>query len=297
MSKIRREINRILYYYKVYKNFINVILDILKKKELIYIVLKNGQEGLCKKRTVQVLVDLAQLGFNIINVSCKDSYYDKALICREICLWVRTNIGADVFHIVEIFGQEIYGKSFKGTVIDVGASNADSSIYFVIRGAERVIALEPFPESYELARENIKLNKLEEKIILLPYALTSNEGVIEFNVSSDHPNANSTNPSTEVYKFGIKFNTKIKVPTITLKTLVYKYNLNKIYLLKMDCEGCEYEVIRKMPIEILEKIENIILEFHNYPQDIPEILRKAGFETRYENKGIGILKANRKCIY
>ncbi|WOE50983.1 hypothetical protein RQ359_000215 [Sulfuracidifex metallicus DSM 6482 = JCM 9184] len=52
MSKIRREINRILYYYKVYKNFINVILDILKKKELINIVLKNGQEGLCKKRTV-----------------------------------------------------------------------------------------------------------------------------------------------------------------------------------------------------------------------------------------------------
>ncbi|WOE50982.1 hypothetical protein [Sulfuracidifex metallicus] len=47
---------------------------------------------------------------------------------------MRTNIGADVFHIVEIFGQEIYGKSFKGTVIDVGASNADSSIYFVIRG-------------------------------------------------------------------------------------------------------------------------------------------------------------------
>jgi len=35
------------------------------------------------------------------------------------------------------------------------------------------LALKPDPESYALAEENVKVNKLEEKVILLPAALSS----------------------------------------------------------------------------------------------------------------------------
>jgi len=39
------------------------------------------------------------------------------------------------------------------TVIDIGANIADSSIYFAIRGAKKVIALEPFQKTMKWQRE------------------------------------------------------------------------------------------------------------------------------------------------
>lgn len=46
-------------------------------------------------------------------------------------------------------------------VVDVGANIADSSIYFTHNGAKQVIALEPFARNYELAKQNIILNKMK----------------------------------------------------------------------------------------------------------------------------------------
>ena len=53
------------------------------------------------------------------------------------------------------------------TVIDIGANIADSSIYFCLKNAKKVIALEPFQYSYNYALQNIILNELSDKIILL----------------------------------------------------------------------------------------------------------------------------------
>ncbi|MCC6017275.1 MAG: FkbM family methyltransferase, partial [Desulfurococcaceae archaeon] len=47
-------------------------------------------------------------------------------------------------------------------VVDVGAFIGDSSIYFALRGARRVIAVEPHPEAYKVMVENIRLNGLED---------------------------------------------------------------------------------------------------------------------------------------
>ena len=47
-------------------------------------------------------------------------------------------------------------------VIDIGADIADSSIYFAMIGAKKVIALEPFPKNFEVAQKNITLNGFNE---------------------------------------------------------------------------------------------------------------------------------------
>lgn len=54
---------------------------------------------------------------------------------------------------------------------------------------------------------------------------------------------------------GIKFDQKIKVSMTTLASLIQKYNIDKVYLLKMDCEGCEYAILRDLPAEVLNKID------------------------------------------
>jgi predicted RNA methylase len=38
-------------------------------------------------------------------------------------------------------------------VIDIGVNIADSSIYFALKGADKVIAIEPFPRNYETAKK------------------------------------------------------------------------------------------------------------------------------------------------
>lgn len=56
-------------------------------------------------------------------------------------------------------------------VIDVGAYIGDSAIYFVRRGARKVICFEPHPLLYRYLIENIKLNKCEDKVVALNYAI------------------------------------------------------------------------------------------------------------------------------
>jgi hypothetical protein len=50
-------------------------------------------------------------------------------------------------------------------VVDVGAFVGDSPIYFALKGARKVIAIEPHPEAYVEMLENTKLNNLENIII------------------------------------------------------------------------------------------------------------------------------------
>ena len=47
-------------------------------------------------------------------------------------------------------------------VIDIGVNNSDSPIYFCLQGASKVIALEPQPQNYNVAKTNIQLNALSD---------------------------------------------------------------------------------------------------------------------------------------
>jgi tRNA G37 N-methylase Trm5 len=51
------------------------------------------------------------------------------------------------------------------TVVDVGAYIGDSSIYFALKGAKRVIAIEPCPKAFKEMLDNIRLNNLEDVIV------------------------------------------------------------------------------------------------------------------------------------
>lgn len=68
-----------------------------------------------------------------------------------------------------IFLEDEYGYfDLKGKiVVDVGANIADSTVYFAKNGARKVIALEPIKKNYDMAMENLKLNELQNQVVLL----------------------------------------------------------------------------------------------------------------------------------
>ncbi len=114
-----------------------------------------------------------------------------------------------------------------------------------------MFALEPYLESYNLGISNIKLNNLENKIVILPIALSDQDGETEFYISKNNPNANSLNPSEYIVKNRrIDFNLKKVINTVSISTLMEKYRINEVSLLKMDCEGCEYAVLKSLDTEI-----------------------------------------------
>ena len=51
------------------------------------------------------------------------------------------------------------------TIIDIGACTGDTSIYFALKGAKKIIAVEPFPNNFEILKKNIQENKFDELII------------------------------------------------------------------------------------------------------------------------------------
>ena len=141
----------------------------------------------------------------------------------------------------EVFVQEVYKADFKNkVVIDVGAYLGESAIYFAINGAKKVIALEPDEENYKLALMNIKENGLDNKIVLLNNALAPKEGVINLYRYISSPNGSSIDLNNMV-KLNDEFLVK-QVEAITLDQL-RKMASERIGLLKLDCEGCEYSVL------------------------------------------------------
>jgi len=157
----------------------------------------------------------------------------------------------------------VYGR----TVVDIGANIADSSIYFAICGADKVIAVEPFPKNYEWAKKNIQVNNLSDKIILLLAACTSKLGNI------------TVNPETfGGHQILTEYERGVKISTITLENILDTYNLNSA-VLKMDCEGCEYDVIKSSPVYVLQKFSHIEIEYHDGYNALKKKLEKANFEV------------------
>ena len=194
---------------------------------------------------------------------------------------------------VEMFLDEPYSRLnvHDRTVIDVGALNGDSAIYFWMRGARRVIAFEPFPFAAELAERNVKLNGVQN-IEIRNEAIGPHEGYVTIE-SSQVSNASSAVSDSIRGK---------RVTVRTLEDIILDLDLQSA-VLKMDCEGCEYSVISNTGDEALLKFVEIIIEYHDGLQDLVERLTRLGFEvellkpngeiTRRRVERIGLIHAHR----
>ena len=117
-------------------------------------------------------------------------------------------------------------------VIDIGANIADSSIYFSMIGAKKVIALEPFPKNFEVAQKNITLNGFTDKIELL------NAGCCGGQSKDMVLDASANGVGCQSMQSSLGSN----IHFYTLRELINKYNIDSPAVLKIDREGCEYDI-------------------------------------------------------
>jgi FkbM family methyltransferase len=136
-------------------------------------------------------------------------------------------------------------------VVDVGAYIGDTAIYFAWRGARKVIAIEPHSGAYEEMLENIRLNSLETTISPINAGIASRPGKILLEeVDIETTNVTYHRPNDQ----------KGTIPAVTLGDLIREFNLSGA-VLKMNCEGCEYDVILN-DYEHVKTFKELLFQYH-----------------------------------
>jgi len=255
-----------LHYRRIYKNSISISINVLRNKFPIKAVLQDGTKIILKNR-----FDLYAkshnpknkyefVNENKISVSLND-------LKKTIVLETHKGSGGGIF---SAFLSDTWHthKMKNKTVIDVGAYIGDSSISFAINGAEKVIALEPLYQNYQLAKKNIQNNQLNEKIDLF----LAGCGTYDHTITIDPNRESSAQADIKVKNDGMD------IQIFSLKSILQNNNTNSV-VLKMNCEGCEYDTILKSPEEILKKFEFIVIEYHYGYKNLKEKLEKCGFNV------------------
>jgi FkbM family methyltransferase len=143
------------------------------------------------------------------------------------------------------------------TVVDVGANIGVFSVFAARGGAGAVIAVEPFAKNAEYLERNLELNGCAG-VRVVRGALADRDGAVRLYLGDRGVThglfaihgETTTPPSVEVEAW-------------TLRTLMDRLGVDRIGLLKMDCEGSEGLVLRSAPGGLLERIDRVAMEFHD----------------------------------
>ena len=150
-------------------------------------------------------------------------------------------------------------------VVDIGGNIGMISIYLAKKYPFlKIYAFEPVRENYENFKENIKLNNIPEGIITLyNKAVTKDGRKVAMNINYENKGGSAI---SDVFATNYNYSYKnIDVDSITLEEIFKQHNIEHLKLLKIDCEGCEYEILYNTPTRILSKISILRGEFHENP--------------------------------
>lgn len=184
---------------------------------------------------------------------------------------------ADVTTVFVVYVKRDYGKMVdKPIVIDIGANIGVFSLYAAGCGAAKIYAFEPNSKAYDVLLRNIAANGFEDVIIPFNVAVTGCDGET-VKIPSE------SSPYNYIRKEDSGDNCE-EVSSITLATIMTKNGLDFVDLVKIDCEGAEYEIVPGMADWVFSRVGEIRMEFHKGPlDDLISVFRKHGFvSTRFE---------------
>ena len=147
-------------------------------------------------------------------------------------------------------------------VIDIGANLGIVSIVLAKKNPGiKIYAFEPLRENYENLLKNIELNGIDKNIITVENKAVTKDGRnINMSININNRGGSSISDVISVNSSMSKENCGIE--SITLEDIIKKYKIDKIDLLKIDCEGSEYEILYNTKEDILKNIDYLVGEFH-----------------------------------
>lgn len=210
----------------------------------------------------------------------------------EAYFYIRPKVGLvycdeEIIHDVRVKNCYNLGKFNKDdVVIDIGGHIGSFAIECALRDAN-VLTFEPDDDNYAMLVKNIEINNLNSKITPFKKIVSEKNGIGILYLDSANPGSHS------IYKKFVDHDIKgsIEVESITLNDIVKE--LNKVILIKLDCEGSEYEILLNSD---LSKIEKITMELHDKErnEELVKYLKTNGYKvTWYFGMRLGKLQAER----
>ena len=180
----------------------------------------------------------------------------------------------DIITFFVIFIKKDYGSIKKNSVImDIGENIGFFSIYAVINGAKKVYCYEPNSQAFKILKKNIKQNYFSNKVCAFQKAITSNNGkFISIPLNSSPYNQVTKN----LFKKNFKYET---ISTVSLNNQILINNIKKIDLIKIDCEGAEYDIFPSLTRKTIKIIKEIRMEVHGKINPLIKSLKHNPFKV------------------
>ena len=159
---------------------------------------------------------------------------------------------------------ELFTGMQNKVIFDIGANHGVATIILAKQNPDSIIySFEPDPKCFEYLKENIRLNNLTN--VIPHHAAVTKEGInsIELMLNPNHSGANTVCSDVSLCKkYWNKSVEHVTVNAVSFDNIIQKYNIKSVDLLKIDCEGAEYEILYESTSLKEHIIKNIVGEFH-----------------------------------
>lgn len=233
---------------------------------------------------------------------------------RKFSILISSDADESVFH--EIFTERDYQKiepqikNARALIVDIGAHIGLFSLYAsALNQNVKILSYEPEEENFKNLKENLKQNHIQN-VTAKNLAVAGKEGIATLYISEDShnhsldKNAKGIRPGANSCSRHSTGNDNCflgrKVQATTLDKILSTHAVCD--LVKMDCEGAEFEIVSSAQPETLKKVKRFFIEYHEYTegnsaQTIKRILEKNNFKvqitpSRYD-KRMGMIDATR----
>lgn len=227
-----------------------------------------------------------------------DQEHPRHVKFKDPSVQFRVRSRMEIWSVKEVFADRFYTRYGYAvepgwTVVDIGAAIGEFTIFAALVPRTRVLAFEPSTPSAAVLAVNLRLNQIQN-VVVERVAVGTDFGRLELDTSGNPLQMGTGKSGTLTYSE--------PVDVVPLSSVLEQAG-GSIDLLKLDCEGAEYDILVKSPPGVLDHVERIVLEYHD-PEatgrqlDLAAHLTAAGFEVEWwpnvvHSTTLGYLRARR----
>ena len=171
-------------------------------------------------------------------------------------LVANTTAGVDAATLAVVWIKKEYGNvSNLSTVIDIGGNIGAFSLLVAKESPKcNIYAFEPEPNNFAIFKKNILENKFDKRIKIFQQAVSGETKKEKLFISEYSPYHSLLSKNYKKFIF---------INSVSLDNIFQKNKIKNCDLLKIDCEGSEFNILYSTSKKTLNRINNIRLEYHN----------------------------------
>ena len=165
-------------------------------------------------------------------------------------------------------------------MIDIGGGIGDFAVTTArLCPNSQILSFEPFPESFALLQENLKLNQVRN-VTAYQKAVSNTSETLQLQIGTGVAVEHSTAKISAADDPNA-----IQVQAIGLSDVLDQHSMAQCDYLKIDCEGAEFEMLMNTPAATFARIKRICLEYHDHVthythRDLVRLFEQHGYTVR-----------------